>query len=96
MAQNWSAWTKDESHAVPIVAEWKADGGWCDVGGTLPPPLVAHSGDSGQGRITESGQYVQSRQWMSRLTIEHNQFTSPADAMTGFINVGGVVCARDA
>ena len=91
MAQNWSAWTDVQSHAVPVAAEWKARGGWCDAGGTLPPPIVAHVGDGGRGRITERGDYVQGRQWFSRLAIEHNRFTSPVAGMSGFVNVGGVV-----
>lgn len=71
----WGNWTAQG--AVPMVAEWVADGDWCDVGGSLPPPVVAHVGDTGDGKITEPGAFLQGNQVYHNVTVTGNMFVAP-------------------
>lgn len=96
LADNWANWTTVATSAVPIAVMWTAEGGWCDTGGTLPPPLVKHFGDKGAGRITESGELVH-RTFLRNFTVAHNRFSAPViDPKTGkpwssgFMHIGGV------
>ena len=53
-------------------------GAWCDVGGTLPPPVVSHPGDHGAGKITEPGAFVEQGSVFSNVTVRGNQFVATA------------------
>jgi hypothetical protein len=82
----WGNWTAQG--AVPLVAEWVAEGDWCDVGGSLPPPVVAHVGDKGGGRITEPGAFLQGNQIYHNVTITDNVFVAPTAKTLVALNDG--------
>jgi DUF971 family protein len=75
VSQFWDNWSAQAS--VPLAAEWVAEGDWCDVGGTLPPPIVRHVGDKNGGRITEPGAYLQGHQVYHNVTVTGNRFVGP-------------------
>lgn len=75
---NWSDWQTHWYQGLPLAAEWTAVGGWCDSGGTLPPPVVAHAGDNGPGKITEPGAFVEQGAAFHNVTIRGNSFVAQA------------------
>lgn len=100
LVQNWSVWQLTEP--VAIAVEWLAVGGWCDLGGTLPPPVTPdNAGDPVRGwdggHLTEPGSDLQGGATFAKnITIEANVFVAPATGpygrpwMNNFLNLGGV------
>lgn len=95
---NWSGWQTHWYQGLPLAIEWDAVGGWCDLGGTLPPPVVSHAGDDGAGKITEPGAFVEQGSVFSNITIRANDFialTTPTRSQAkswpnSFLHIGVV------
>ena len=76
--RNWSVWSP--APGLPIAAEWEAEGGWCDAGGTLPPPTQHdHNNPNPSDEcLLEPGQLLQGGRTFARdIQIEDNVFVAP-------------------
>lgn len=76
-------------------------GEWCDVGGTLPPPITPNNANEpvhgfNGGHLTEPGLDLHGFTFARNVTIRSNAFVSPATDPYGkpwknnFLNLGGV------
>jgi hypothetical protein len=46
-------WKYVAESGLSVAAEWEPVGDWCDIMGTLPPPVLHKPDDRGAGRLTE-------------------------------------------
>ena len=90
-----TAWANCTDSGLPVMAEWSPVGGWCDCGGTLPPPIESKPDDHGRGRITEPGALLQGHQVFTDVTLANNSFVAPPGSWhNSFVHAGAVAGLR--
>jgi hypothetical protein len=98
---NASSWRTVADTGLPVAVDWTSEGDWCDVGGTLPPPVLHKPNDRGAGRLTERGALLSGgRTALRNITIVRNTFLAPSlvigrqgqpyTSTNAFINAGAV------
>ena len=98
---NASSWRPVADTGLPVAVDWTPEGNWCDVGGTLPPPVLHKPNDRRAGRLTERGALLSGgRTALRNITIVRNTFLAPSlvvgregqpyTSTNAFINAGAV------
>eukprot|EP00041_Stephanoeca_diplocostata_P036209 m.1309068 g.1309068 ORF g.1309068 m.1309068 type:complete len:831 (-) comp24823_c0_seq7:2074-4566(-) len=91
LASHSLEWKMVRGAQLAMRLSWEPEGAWCDVGGTLPPVIQTHPGDTGAGRLSEHGQLVRNTTIYTDVVVRDNVFVQHVRPwLSSALHVGAV------